>query len=127
MTKRNSMLLGWAASIVIGMTAGAAAIGTGNEMANAPFSCEIEQSRSGGMILVESVVTSDTRSSGHYSFTLRGPGTNISQGGAFEAGPGETLSLGTVMVGANGTTYDAELEVNASGQSLTCTRRIGSV
>lgn len=127
MTKQNGMLLGWAASIAIGLSAGGAAIGAGNGTSGDPIACQIEQSRSGGMIMLEGVVTSTQPVTGHYAFSVRGPGANINQGGDFEAAAGEAVSLGSIMIGANGTSHDVRLEVTAAGYSATCSERAGTI
>lgn len=123
MTHRNKMLLGWAASVAIGLVAGGAAIGAGQTASDGPLSCGIEQSRSGGMVRLESVATSQTSVFGTYAFKVRGSGTDISQGGEFEAAAGETVSLGMVMLGAQGASYDATLEIRANGRSVSCSQR----
>jgi len=124
MTNRNGMLLGWAASVAIGLAAGGAAIGASQSASDGPLSCGIEQSRSGGMVRLESVATSQTPASGTYSFKVRGPGTDISQGGEFDAASGEKVTLGMVMVGGQGASYNATLEVKANGRTVTCAQRI---
>lgn len=127
MTRNNIRIVGAAASIFIGLGAAGAAIGAGQASAtDGPLTCEIQMSRSGGMIALESVAASDEAVAGSYSFTVRGGGTDISQGGDFEAGPGETVTLGQVMLGANGS-YDARLEVEADGRSVSCEERVGSI
>lgn len=124
MTHRNKMLLGWAASVAIGLAAGGATLAAGTAASEGPLSCGIEQSRSGGMVRLESVATSQTSAIGTYSFKVRGAGTNISQGGEFQAAPGETVTLGMVMLGGQSASYDAKLEVRAGGRTVTCAQRV---
>ncbi len=84
-----------------------------------PLRCEISAGMSGGMFALQGVVHSDGFVTGSYRLTVAGTGgggrTNISQGGAFEAVPGQPTMLGNVMLGANGQAYDVRLEVEAAG------------
>jgi hypothetical protein len=126
MTTTNKTLIGAAATLLIGLGAAGTAIGAGQATAsNGPLGCSIETSRSGGMIAIESVAKSASATTGSYTFSVRGPGTNISQGGDFEAGAGETVTLGQVMLG--GGSYDLKLEVSAGGHTVSCSERLGSI
>lgn len=123
MTHTNKRFIGAAAMLLIGLGAGVAGIGASQASASdGPLSCAIETSRSGGMVAIESVATSDRAVIGSYSFSVRGGGTNIRQGGEFEAAAGETVTLGQVMLGGGG--YDLKLEVSAGGRSASCSQRI---
>lgn len=89
--------------------------------------CEILVERSGGMIAVAPTVASDEAISGAYRLTLSGASaagrTGIRQGGPFTAQAGETVRLSRTMVSAS-TTTDAELEIDAGGDTVACARRI---
>lgn len=123
MTDTNIRLIGWAASVLVGVAAAGATIGASQASStDGPLSCAIETSRSGGMIAIESVAISDRAVAGTYSFTVRGGGTDIRQGGEFEAAAGEQVALGQVMVG--GGSYEARLDVKAGGRTATCSESI---
>ena len=123
MTHTNKRIIGAAASLLIGLGAAGATIGTSQAGASdGPLSCAIETSRSGGMVSIESVATSDRAVVGSYAFSVKGGGTNIRQGGEFEAGAGQSVTLGQVMLGGSG--YDLRLEVSAGGRTVQCSQRI---
>ena len=125
MTKQHRMLLGWAASIAIGLAAGGVAIG--GSASGGPIACEIAQTRSGGMIVLEGIVTATRPVAGHYAFSTRGPGARIDQSGPFEAAAGERATLGSIMIGSGGIGQDVRLEVSSAGYATTCSKRAGSI
>ncbi len=123
MTHTNKRVIGAAAMLLIGLGAGVAGIGSSQASASdGPLSCAIETSRSGGMVAIESVAKSQRAVTGSYSFSVRGGGTNIRQGGEFEAGAGETVTLGQVTLSGGG--YDLKLEVSAGGRTASCSQRL---
>lgn len=112
--------------------AGLAALAAGTSGATATdaqhgLRCEILVERSGGMIAVAPTVASDEAISGAYRLTLAGASasgrTSIRQGGPFTAQAGETVRLSRAMVSASAAT-DAELEIDAGGETVACARRI---
>ena len=126
MTDINKRFIGVAASLLVGLAAAGATMGASQASnSDGPLSCAIETSRAGGTIAIRSVAGSERGISGSYSFSVRGSGTNINQGGPFEVAAGKTVTLGQVMVG--GGSYDARLEVSAGGRTVSCSERIGSI
>lgn len=91
-----------------------------------PLSCEIEARHQGGMLAMRGVVHADTEVSGSYQLRVRSVGaggsTDISQGGGFTAGPGDTAELGQVMLGG-APAYDVQLDVDADGIRIECEER----
>jgi hypothetical protein len=92
--------------------------------------CEIRVTPEGGMVSLEALAHADRNVSGTYSFHVEGAGrtggTNIKQGGAFNAAPGKPATLGTVTLDAKGAVYDARLEVTVDGKSIGCAKQVGS-
>lgn len=124
MTHTTRTFTGAGAALLIGLAAAGVSIGASQaSVSDGPLSCAIETSRSGGGIAIESIARSERAASGSYSFSVRGGGTNIRQGGEFDARAGETVTLGEVMLG--GGSYDLRLEVSAGDRSVSCSHRIG--
>ena len=127
MTHMNKRLIGSGVAMLVALAAAGTTVGAGmasnGTASDGPLSCAIETSRSGGAIAIESTATSTRAASGSYSFSVRGGGTDIRQGGEFEADAGETVALGTIML--DGGSYDLKLEVSSGGRSASCSQRIG--
>ena len=104
------------------MSAGQAGTGDG------PVRCEIQTSATNGMIALEGMVYADAAISGSYKFRVVSAGgggrSNIQQGGAFTAGPGGAVSLGRVMLGGAGASYDASLSITSNGATIECAERV---
>ena len=119
-------------TIILGMTpllvgAGLYAAGADSGVASAsasPLRCEIVTQKSNGMTQIETVAHAGSSLSGSYLFRVSGSGANIVQGGEFDASAGRKTTLSTVMLGAGGR-YDAVLEVQANGKTISCKERIG--
>ncbi|MCP4385211.1 MAG: hypothetical protein GY798_28010, partial [Hyphomicrobiales bacterium] len=88
------------------------------------LSCEIQADTANGMMILQGVVHADAPINGSYRFKVAGAATNISQGGAFTAAPGQAATLGKVMLGGHAI-YDASLQVSANGVTIVCDKRIG--
>ncbi len=110
----------------VAATIGAGFAAAGNGQASGPLSCEIVATPSGGMTAIEGVARSNAALTGNYRLRVSGPGTNISQGGPFDAAAGRPATLGSVMLGGSGGSYDVRLEVEAGGTTVSCSERIGS-
>ncbi|KQT82762.1 curli-like amyloid fiber formation chaperone CsgH [Aurantimonas sp. Leaf443] len=96
--------------------------------AEGPAACEIRVSRQAGTIGLTALATAENTISGSYSLSVSGTGTNIQQSGPFHAVPGRPATLGTVTLGSNGGTYQANLDLTIAGDTLSCSRRIrGSI
>ncbi|WP_421852194.1 curli-like amyloid fiber formation chaperone CsgH [Oricola sp.] len=123
------LLAGVAAAIAGVAVAGAATtMVTGQD---GPVRCEIEADTVRGATRLTGIVHTDTSISGTYRFKVEGGGragrSNISQGGAFAAEPGDAFRLGQVMVGNNGGVHDATLELNVMGTTYSCDAHIGAI
>ncbi|MFK8033193.1 MAG: curli-like amyloid fiber formation chaperone CsgH [Hyphomicrobiales bacterium] len=137
MTKLSrQFIVGTAATLaVIGVAS--ATLSTSNAAGNAassgsnsddPIYCEINTSNAGSMVVLESMIYSDSAIQGQFRFKIKsasGSGnTNISQGSMFNAGPGAPVMVGKTMLSA-GNVYDASLVVTVAGVTFTCAERIG--
>ncbi len=126
----KTRILAGAAPLLLGLTLigvemGASQAGSSGE---GPLRCEIQTTSANGMVALEGVVHADVAVSGSYSFRISSSGgsgrSNIQQGGGFTAGPGGPVTLGRVMLGANGA-YDASLTVTSNGSTVACSERVG--
>lgn len=109
----------------VAATLGAGFATAGNGLGTGPLSCEIVATPSGRTTAIEGVVHSDATLTGSYQLRVSGPGTNISQGGPFDAAAGRPATLGSVTLGGTGGSYDVRLDVEAGGASTSCSQRIG--
>ncbi|MEX0956881.1 MAG: curli-like amyloid fiber formation chaperone CsgH [Rhizobiaceae bacterium] len=128
----NSKLLTRVAPVMIGVAAaGAAYAASSGDDDQTPTRCEIRSSQQGSMISLDGVFFADAAASGSYRFQVASVGgsgnTNIRQGGGFSAGAGEVVSLGKVMLGGYGASYDASLEVTLGGETFKCSERVGAI
>lgn len=93
--------------------------------------CEIVTETSGGMVTLQGVVHAEAPLSGSYMFRVEsasgGGGSNIRQGGSFTAAPGQPAKLGRVMLGSQGSVFDATLDVDSSAGRFTCSERAGQI
>lgn len=125
----NSKLIKRLAPAMIGVAIASAAYAT-TDSEEAASGCEIRTTQKGSMISLDGVFVADAAVSGSYTLKITsvsgGGNTNIRQGGGFSAGAGEEVMLGRVMVGGHGASYEASLEVQAGGETLKCSERIGS-
>lgn len=83
--------------------------------------CEIRISKRNGGTTLEGFVIAQQPVSGSYRIsvtTAGGAGSDVDQSGAFQASPGQPVSLGAVQVGAGG--YSANLTVKWAGGSTNC-------
>jgi hypothetical protein len=83
--------------------------------------CEIRISKRNGGTTLEGFVIAQQPVSGSYRIsvtTAGGSGADVDQSGAFQATPGQPVSLGAVHVGAGG--YSADLTVKWVGGSTKC-------
>jgi hypothetical protein len=114
--------------LIVSGLVGAACTAIGSESQDAPLRCEIEVSEQGGMISLRGLVEADEATSGTYRFAVESAGgsgsSKINQGGGFSAAPGETVTLGRVMLGANGV-YEVSLELDTESGSVECEERAG--
>jgi hypothetical protein len=111
--------------LLLGLATAGLAIGANVTASQADsLSCEIQADATNGMMVLQGVVHADAAISGSYRFKVTGAATNISQGGAFAAAPGQTATLGKVMLGGHAI-YDASLQVTANGVTTVCDDRVG--
>lgn len=119
-----------AATLLLGAGTAATSVGAGQAgSSSGPVRCEIQATTSGGMVTLQGVVRADKAVSGSYTFRVESAGgsgsSDISQGGDFSARAGDPTTLGQVMLGGNGSIYDARLEVTAGGKTYRCDGRAG--
>lgn len=95
--------------------------------ADEPVRCEIRITQQGGTMSLHGVYRADVATIGSYGFQVASSGgggnSRINQGGGFDARAGETVTLGTVTLGANAR-YGANLTVTVGGETLKCAERI---
>ena len=114
----------WAASMVASLAAAFAAVGA-TQAGSDTMRCEIAAAPSGGMTAIEGLAHAGEAAAGTYRLSISGAGANISQGGEFDALAGETVTLGSAMLGGPGGGYDVKLEVTAGGRTVQCAERVG--
>jgi hypothetical protein len=119
-----------AVPLLLGLGAAGLAMGAGAaSSSDEPLSCEIQADSMNGMIVLQGVIHADVPITGSYRFNVASAGgagnTNMSQGGAFTAAPGEAVMLGKVMLGNAGAIYDATLEIESDGMAVECEERVG--
>ena len=95
-----------------------------------PTTCEIKAASDGGMLALQGVVHAGIAISGSYQMRVSGQGpggsSNLNQGGQFNAGAGEAVTLGQVMVDNSGGTYDVTLSLDTNAGRVDCQGRFGS-
>ena len=91
-----------------------------SDAATVPFACEIAVDETAAGTTFRGLVQANESLSGRYSLRLAGRGTDIRQGGAFDARAGETLTLGQSMLSGAASAYDAELTITVNGRSHRC-------
>lgn len=118
-----------AALLPLGFAWGAAAGGDGPEAYASGPTCDIRVEREGGTLVLEGLAFAPVPATGSYALTISqggyAGGSNIQQGGDFEAGPGEESSLGLVSLSDHGS-YDATLTVHWHDGTPDCTRHVGN-
>jgi len=124
-TRIVPLLLGLGAA---GIAAGATQAGSATSSGQ-PVRCEIRAATTNGMIALQGVVHADVTTSGSYKFRVASAGgsgnSNIQQGGGFSVGPDMPAMLGKVMLGNNGSVYEARLKVTSNGKTYECAERVG--
>ncbi len=94
------------------------------------LTCDIRASQSGGQVTLNPSVTTQNTANGSYAFKVNSVGasngTNINQSGNFAAQPHQPVTLGSVMLDATGTVYQATLDIKTNSQKISCSKRIGS-
>jgi hypothetical protein len=95
-----------------------------------PTTCEIKAASNGGMLALQGVVHAGIALSGSYQMRVSGQGpggsSNLNQGGQFNAGAGEAVTLGQMMVDNSGGTYDVRLSIDTNAGRIDCQGRFGS-
>jgi len=91
----SGVVVGFLAILMLGL--GVTASGY-TSAASAPTSCEIKTASNGGMLAIQGVVHAGIALSGSYQLRVSGEGpggsSDLSQGGQFNAGAGEAVTLG---------------------------------
>ena len=127
--KLNRFAFG-AAPVVLWLGVAGFAMGAGQaDSSTDPVRCEIQATAANGMIALEGVLHTDVALTGSYTFKVTSSGgagsSNIQQGGGFAADPNQSTTLGTVMLGNSGGTYNASLEILSNGRTVACSERVG--
>jgi hypothetical protein len=129
MLEQKRRIFALASTIALGLGVAAVAAGTGQAVSNGPLSCSIEATGAGGAISLASIVQTEVALSGSYRFRVASAAhsgsTKFQQSGGFSAKPGSPVTLGRIMLGDAGAIYDATLEIDADGTTVTCTKRVG--
>lgn len=93
--------------------------------AQGAVSCDIQVSRSGGLVGLKAVVSAQDATSGSYRLRVVSSGansSNIDQSGDFSV-RGGSATVSTVSLGGSGT-YTARLSVTADGRTTECSQRV---
>lgn len=133
MALKHSKLTALVAGSVVGLGLASTAFGgdEGREAADrrdAELRCEIAVDERRSSIALEALVMSEVPVEGEYRFRVskRGGGSaRIDQSGLFFADRGKPHRVGVVTLGADGGSYTATLELDADGEEVSCSERIG--
>jgi hypothetical protein len=96
--------------------------------AQGALSCDIQVSRSGGLVGFKAVVSAQDATSGSYRLrvvSLGGNNSNIDQSGDFSV-RGGSATVSTVSLGGSGT-YTARLSVTVDGRTTECSQRVSGL
>lgn len=94
--------------------------------AERPVACDIEVSRSSGLVGLKAIVNSHDTISGNYRLRVTSSGANsstIDQSGDFTVSHG-TAVVSSVNLGGVGA-YTARLSITANGRTTECSRKVG--
>jgi hypothetical protein len=132
MFKARKPLLLTAAVLLAGLAVAGCSAGASETLPEGDtVRCEIDVTSSGGTIGLGAIVHADQAVTGSYRFNVSGSGsagaTNISQGGGFNAGPGDDARLGRMMLGNRGAVYDVRLDISVGGRDYHCADTIGGI
>jgi hypothetical protein len=98
--------------------------------ASVPTTCEIKTASNGGMLAIQGVVHAGIALSGSYQMRVSGQGpggsSDLNQGGQFNAGAGEAVTLGQVTVDNSGGTYTVTLSIDSTGGKVACQGHFGN-
>lgn len=123
-------------AVLVGVSAGGVAVKAGQSETSPdadpdPVRCEIVSSTSNGATTLQSVFHSDEAVSGTYLFKMlkasHSGTSNIQQGGSFVAGADDRITLGRVILGGLGATYEISLSVQTGGKTYECSERFGDI
>lgn len=110
----------------IAVLAAATAWMTTDTLANdTTLNCHIEETSRGSVLSLNGAVESVPGTSGTYSFSVKGTGTNIRQRGRFTTDHHGKATLGSVLLGKSDAVHDAHLTVNIRGEAFECVDRFG--
>lgn len=92
------------------------------------LACELRTGTHNGTTTIEGIVHAAESVAGSYRLSVDSAGgsggSRINQGGEFAAAPDAPATLGRVTLGGGGT-FDARLEVDAAGSTVTCRAPVG--
>lgn len=124
MNRTSATIAILAAGVAAGIGAATAGGDSAARSAGGQLECEIVTSNTGGRIAIEGVAHAQRSLTGTYQLRVSGPGTNINQGGDFDAAAGRSATLGSVTLGGGQRGYDIKLEVNSGGDRASCSKRV---
>ena len=90
-----------------------------------PLSCDIQVSRSGGLVGLQAVVSAQRATSGSYRLRVVSSGgnsSNIDQSGDFYVSGGSAVVSSVSLAGS--ATYTARLSITADGRTTECSQRV---
>ena len=128
MSDIKTAILVLSAPVVLGLGALSVASVAADQNDSGSIRCEIHEKTTRAGVALEGVVTSKTAVEGSYRLKVTASGaagsSDINQSGEFTAGAKTASSLGSVMLGGNGS-YDARLDVTIDGRTIRCSKRVG--
>lgn len=93
--------------------------------ASTPLTCDIQVSRSGGLVGLKAVVNAEGATSGSYRLRVVSSGgnsSNIDQSGDFSVRGGSAV-VSSISLGGSGT-YTARLSITADGRTSECSQKV---
>jgi CsgH protein len=136
MFKNHTRLSAGMVTLLIGLGAGGIAVNASQnenetQIVADPVGCEILATTDNSMTTLQGAFHSDEVIAGTYLFKVvkasHSGRSNIQQGGNFAAEGGDNVTLGRVMMGGSGATYEVSLSVTAGGKTYECSDRIGDI
>ncbi len=130
MLNNHKLISAGTAALILGLGTAGASTGAGQSTSTSdPVHCEIQTSTGRGMTTMEGLVFTDAKISGSYQFRVMSSGrsgnSNIRQGGNFTATPDNPVTLGKIMLGNRGASYNATLKVTVNGTTIKCDEHVG--
>lgn len=111
-----------ATALLAALVAGAGTITaqTEAEETGADLTCALAVTETSRGLVIEGLVAAETAVSGSYELAVSRRGADMTQGGSFALGAGDSDTLGQIMMNGTATGLDAELTLTVAGQRLRC-------